>query len=425
MKILILSKEAWRDEQNGGNVLSNIFSSFKDSEFAQVYCTDAEPNNSICKKYFQFTDKMMVDSFLHWKKAGTFRLYKDFPISTSKTVESYQTFKRFGEMIRVAREVVWKLGRWDIEGLLNFVTDFNPDVIFAPCYGSHYMIRITKLVKEHLKKPIISYISDDFYSNNQLFLNPIIWINHQLLRKNVRSVFRIYDLVYTMTEEQKVQCEREFHANMKILCKNGNFSLVNEKKKVNSPIRLVYGGGIYINRWKTLLALTNAIKIINCNGRKLFLDIYTNTYLDKSILEQLNDGVNVNLYPSVSMNELRQIYKESDIALHCEAFDKKSRKIVQLSFSTKIVDCLDSGCAVMAICSPEQAGFAYLRRNDAAICIDEIGKILPVLESIISNPEILITYQKKAFELGRKNHLEKNITAMLKDDFIHVISKSK
>ena len=28
MKILVISKEAWRDEQNGGNVLTNMFSHF-------------------------------------------------------------------------------------------------------------------------------------------------------------------------------------------------------------------------------------------------------------------------------------------------------------------------------------------------------------------------------------------------------------
>ena len=56
----------------------------------------------------------------------------------------------------------------------------------------------------------------------------------------------------------------------------------------------------------------------------------------------------------------------SNDSLHAEAFDRTSRHVVRMSFSTKIVDCMDSGCAVMAICDDKQAGGSYLRRNDCA-----------------------------------------------------------
>lgn len=422
MRILIISKEAWRDEQNGGNVLSNIFSSFNNAQFAQIYCTDAEPNNSICTNYFQITDKMMIESLISGKRAGEKRIYNDFPRSTSIKKESYYKLKQFGSFTRLMREVVWGLGKWNFDELIKFAKEFNPDIIFAPCYGNHYMIKLTKIINKHIKKPIISYISDDFYSNREFILNPFIWLNHKLLRKHVREVFKLYKLTYTMTEEQKSQCEKDFNANMKILCKGGVFLKEKEKISVNNPIRIVYGGGIYINRWKTLIALADAIRNINKNGEKIILDIYTNTELKEMYRQQLNDGTNVNMHPPVSLKELFNIYKKSDIALHCEGFDKKSRNIVRLSFSTKIVDCLDSGCAVMAICHEEQAGFAYLKRNDAAICISNLEEIENTLNTIINNPNLIIEYQHKAFELGQKRHSIDKITAMLKQDFQNIIN---
>ena len=48
MKILIVSYEAWRDTNNGGNVLSNIFFSFDNTEIAQIYCSGELPSNTIC-----------------------------------------------------------------------------------------------------------------------------------------------------------------------------------------------------------------------------------------------------------------------------------------------------------------------------------------------------------------------------------------
>lgn len=424
MRVLIISKEAWRNEQNGGNVLTNIFENFS-GDYAQIYCTDALPNNSICKSYYQMTDNMMVNNILHNKKVGKEIKYENYPYDTKAYVQKYNSLKKGNlPIIPVLREIVWKIAKWDIDGIKNFVLDFNPDVIFAPCYGSHYMIKLTKIVKSFCDVPVISYISDDFYTNKQFDFSIIYWLNHFILRKHVRDVFKLYDLVYTMTDEQKSQCEKDFHANMKILRKVGNFDKKRLKTTVNNPIRFVYAGGIYLNRWKTLVSLAEAIKKINKNGTKMVLDIYTTNEISPKVLNILNDNKNSFVHKAVSLEELKDIYSNSDIALHVEGFDIKNKMTVRLSFSTKIVDCLDSGCAVMAICDDKQAGFSYLKKNNAALCIDDKKNVYDCLLSIINNPQILIDYQKKAFDLGKQNHNKDIVIQNLKNDFEKVIGKS-
>lgn len=424
MRVLIISKEAWRNEQNGGNVLTNIFENFS-GDYAQIYCTDALPNNSICKSYYQMTDNMMVNNILHNKKVGKEIKYENYPYDTKAYVQKYNSLKKCNlPIVPVLREIVWKIAKWDIDGIKNFVLDFNPDVIFAPCYGSHYMIKLTKIVKSFCDVPVISYISDDFYTNKQFNFSIIYWLNHFILRKHVSDVFKLYDLVYTMTNEQKSQCEKDFHANMKILRKVGNFDKKRLKTKVNNPIRFVYAGGIYLNRWKTLVSLAESIKKINKNGTKMGLDIYTTNEISPKVLNILNDNKNSFVHKAVSLEELKDIYSNSDIALHVEGFDIKNKMTVRLSFSTKIVDCLDSGCAVMAICDDKQAGFSYLKKNNAALCIDDKKNIYDCLLSIINNPQILIDYQKKAFDLGTLNHSKDIVIQNLKNDFEKVIGKS-
>lgn len=423
MRVLIISKEAWRNEQNGGNVLTNIFENFS-GDYAQIYCTDALPNNSICKSYYQMTDNMMVNNILHNKKVGKEIKYENYPYDTKAYVQKYNSLKKCNlPIVPVLREIVWKIAKWDIDGIKNFVLDFNPDVIFAPCYGSHYMIKLTKIVKSFCDVPVISYISDDFYTNKQFNFSIIYWLNHFILRKHVSDVFKLYDLVYTMANEQKSQCEKDFHANMKILRKVGNFDKKRLKTKVNNPIRFVYAGGIYLNRWKTLVSLAESIKKINKNGTKMVLDIYTTNEISPKVLNILNDNKNSFVHKAVSLEELKDIYSNSDIALHVEGFDIKNKMTVRLSFSTKIVDCLDSGCAVMAICDDKQAGFSYLKKNNAALCIDDKKNIYDCLLSIINNPQILIDYQKKAFDLGTLNHSKDIVIQNLKNDFEKVIGK--
>ena len=424
MRILVISKEAWRDEQNGGNVLTNMFSSFPDSEFAQIYCNEQEPNNTICRKYYQISDGMMVDSILHKTKAGREIIYDHVPTDTVATTESFKAAasKLGGNIKRILRELVWDMGKWNTHEIVSFAKAFNPDIIFAPCYGNHYMQKLTVMVHDAINKPVISYISDDFYTNRQFRFSIIFWINHFLLRKRTRKTFKHYSLVYTMTDEQKAQCERDFGANMKILRKSGEFNARYLKNDVNTPIRFVYAGGIYLNRWKTLGALADAMRKINADGIKCVLDIYTNNPLTEQMQQAIDDGLTVRVHKAVSMADLKDIYHHSDIALHVESFDMVNRHAVRMSFSTKIIDCMDSGCAVMAICDKKQAGGAYLRRNDCAICINNLSEIERTLNAIISNPQMLIEYQHKAFDIGRKYHLQEEITRNLVNDFKDMIN---
>lgn len=427
MRILIISKEAWRDEQNGGNVLSNMFSQLPNSEFAQIYCNEQEPNNTICRNYYQMSDRMMVNNILHRAHVGRKVVYDKVPTKTEAKTESYKTAggKFGGNLKRVARELVWAIGRWDKKEIITYAREFNPDIIFAPCYGNHYMQRLTALVHNALNVPVVSYISDDFYTNKQFKFSPIFWLNHMFIRRRTRKIFRHYSLVYTMTDEQKQQCERDFGANMKILRKNGKFENQYLKSKVNDPIRFVYAGGIYLNRWKTLGALAEAMRHINADGVKMVLDIYTNNKLDQQMQQEINDGITARVHKAVSMAELMDIYHKSDVALHAEAFDITNRHVVRMSFSTKIVDCMDSGCAVMAICDKKQAGGSYLRRNECAICIHDLKQIESVLRNIVDHPNQLIKMQNKAFEVGRKYHLQENITRDLINDFESLCKKNK
>ena len=71
MKILIVSKEVWRDDQNGGNTLSSIFSAFpEDTEFAQIFCSEGNPDNNVCTKYFKMSTSDIARAIKTRSEAG-------------------------------------------------------------------------------------------------------------------------------------------------------------------------------------------------------------------------------------------------------------------------------------------------------------------------------------------------------------------
>lgn len=418
MKILVLSLETWRDGTNGGNVLTNIFSGI-DAEFAQIYCSSGTPSNKICSCYFQMTDAMAIRNILQKRPMG--RIIEKPETDVTNVEEMDQTInkvKQFGshDSLRVAREIVWALSHYRNEELKSFVLKFDPDVIFAPHYGVTYMLSLTEYVWKLTHKPIISYISDDSYSLKNVNFSPFFWINRFVIRHKTRNVWKYYKLIYTMTETQKDYMSK-LGKPMKMLLKSASFGEIPQKTTVGNPIRIVYAGGIYLNRWKTLSKLVDAIKESNQDSVKFILDIYTGNECKKEIADKLNDGVNVFLHPAISQEELKFIYHNSDIALHVESFDLKNRMAVRMSFSTKIVDCLSSGCAVMAICDKKQGGMVYLKENDAAICVTNQNRIFETLTNIVNNPVIISEYANKARMCCLKNHNAEKTRQMILTDF--------
>lgn len=418
MRILVISAEVWRDDKNGGNVLSNIFGN-TGYEFAQIYCNPGNPSNHLCKRYYQMTDSMMINAILHKGKVGKVINYAEYPCDEKEVIEEqaeqenrsfYDFFRRYRmESFYVIRSMIWKVASWDTPELRQFIVEFKPDLIFAPCYASHEMLAIDRLAKELTGVPVISYISDDNYGLRQFRLSPVYWLNRFVLRRNMRKTFKIYDLVYTMTEEQKYEYEKALGCKMKILRKSGDFTKVPEKKSVNKPIRMIYAGGIYVGRWKTLAKIAEAIRDVNKDGVKIVLDIYTGNTLTEKQKLLLHDGTNTIIHKSISLDELKQRYAESDIALHVESFELKYKLLSRISFSTKIIDCLSSGCATMAICWNQHSGYIYLKKHDIAICVDSVDKIPHAIDSVINNPEHVIDYARKAREFGLRHHQRENI----------------
>ena len=430
MKILIISQEVWRDDTNGGNVLSNIFDGME-AEFAQIYCSPGTPSNGICKRYYQMTDIMVINNILRKLPIGKIVKYENFPedIQESYYMDDrnksfYNFFRKYNfESFRIIKEVLWKFSNWKNSDLKEFIEDFNPDIIFSPCYGSHNMLAIDRYVAELTNRPVISYISDDHYSLQQFSLSPLYWLNRLILRNNLRKTFKYYDLTYTMTDEQLIECQNVFDCDMKILRKSVDLSKVPQRLQINRPIKLIYAGGIYLNRWKRLAAVAQAIEEINKDGLKMTLDIYTGNELSKKQKALLNDGENSIVHSAISQNELLKKYYESDIALHVEGLDIKNRLITRTSFSTKIVDCLTSGCATMAICWGKQAGYTYLKKENAAICIDNTADIKLKLLQIVKDPNILTEYRNRAFKCLERNHQKKHVLNQITNDFNEIMGR--
>lgn len=422
MKILVLSNEVWNDRINGNNVTTNWFEGM-DGEFANIYCSPGDPYNDICRRYFQITDMMMAKS-VFGRKAGREVHWTEEDEKSSDIEQEpeklYSGLKKIsGPFLRLIRECIWLWGWYDLVGMRAFVDDFQPDVIFSERMASAKMLRLERLAMGMTNAPMFAFTGDDEYTLQQVSFSPFFWINRFMVRDMLRKNVQKYRIYYMHSADQKALYEREFGIHCKLICKCGEFpsDYRPEDRKLHSPIRLIYAGKFYCNRWKVLSEVADALREINRDGVKMVLNIYTGDVPTRRQNELLNDGVSSIIHGRVSEQELAEKYREADIALHVESSDLRNRQATRLSFSTKIIDCIFSGCAVMAYCPPVQSGWKYLHDNDAAICVSSNAEMKAQLQEIVENPSIINEYREKAYRCGIKNHLRENVQKMLMEDF--------
>ncbi|WP_426350442.1 glycosyltransferase [Alloiococcus sp. CFN-8] len=436
MRILIISRSPWDETNSLGNTLSNLFSSVQKENLANLYFRSAKPSNKICMKYFSITDSEVLKSVaIRNLDIGT---YFEMDINddknntiSQKQVQSdeqiYSYFRRKkSKYALLLQEILWDYGKWNSLKLNKFLEDFQPEIIFAPAFSTSYTHRILWYVKEKTNAKIALFHADDYMSiskNSNL-------LNRLYEKKRIKSVTKstlMADINYCISVKQQEEYQKKIGKEMKLLYKGADFSVkpFYRAPSKESPIKIIYIGSILYGRWKTLSLLAKAIQRINCETRHFELSIYSQYEPTKQMEEQMIINGDTKFMGKIPASKIKDAYRKSDIVLHLESFEDIEKQKTRLSFSTKIVDCLNSGRAVMAIGWEDAASIDYLIKNDAALIANCENKIYDLLQKIKTNNDILEEYANKAWNCGKRNHQINEIQKKLYQDLKLMIDEDK
>ena len=433
MKILMLLSESWNDITAPNNNMTNWFQDFPDVEIWTISGSSQLPNNHCCEQYFLIGENQMLRSMFSKEKAGARYIASrenndtiNLP-ETEVDISNNLRIKRIfaGEGARLARDIVWRYGKYNLEEMRKFINSFSPDIVFSQRRGSVKMCRLEATVATMTDAPIVAYTGDDEYSLQQFSLSPVFWGRRLWTRAWLKQTIPTYKLFYSQSERQMQEFKEAFGVETKFLVKCGEFNRDKIHQTVNPVIQLVYAGKLYCNRWKTLAMIARAIR--NTNHRygniRIQLNIYTGDSVSSRQNKCLNDGENSIIHGRVSASQLPGIFDAADIVLHVESFDLKNRLLTQDSFSTKVMDCLSSGCAVMAVCWEGHAAYQYLKRNKAAIVASNENEIQECIERIAAQPGIVLQYALNAYQCGEKNHQRSRVQRMIYEDFSKAVNR--
>ncbi len=417
MRILVLSRSPWRNDNGTGRTLTDIMSAFPNAEIYSLCMREQAPQNDIAKENFFISEMQMIKKLL--KKGNVGQKSKKNNETSSKFEDGIytQSNARNNTFLWIAREILWNIGGWKNDNLRAYIDEVKPDVIFSPVFPGCYPQKLILHIQKISGAKVVVFHMDDNYTLKKVSFSPLFWMYRLVMRRWVKKISVLANINYVISDIQKIDYEKAFKRECKVLTKSADFSgEAPIKDEYNKPLQLVYTGNIGLNRWRSLAQIANVLEKINKDVVKAQLRIYTGNTLTEKMNKALNIGESSFVMGSVSSNEVLEIQENADMLVHIEAKDLKNRLIVRQSFSTKIVDYLKSARPILAYGPKEVASISHLIKNDCAIVADNEQELYKELLKVIDDKSALNDLSTKAFNCGKNYHDSSLINKMLTDD---------
>lgn len=435
----MISQYPWKKDNSFGNTYSNIFGKIEGIEIAHIYLMDGKPDyEQVITHYYQIPEKEVMRSclkpFAKQRGAGHIVHLEDFRDESRAVADAgghggslYGRLLRFGKrhhwnLMFFAREVAWKFGKVDYKGMMDFVEDFKPELFFLPFSNLYYTNRLALYIKEHYDVPMVMEMAMDHYSLKRVSYNPLFWIDRLEKRAMIRKLAARTEKIYAISKRLKEELENGLHVPCEVL-----YKIPDENREstpyegVHKPVRFLFTGNIYANRWKSLGLLANALKKTEAG----ILDIYTANPITKDIDKALNiEGVS-KIHAPVSQEKVIKLQNDADVLVHAEAFDKANKMLVRCAISTKIMDYLSVGRTILAIGPSDVASIEYLHQNDLALSANTEEDVKAIVSKIKNKPQILMQYAKKGRDYVKYNLNATELRQGLFNSLQNVVSSYK
>ena len=411
-KILVLSMSAW-NSQVGSDTWPTLMSGLNPDNIANIAFREEIPDNPICNNYFVLSENRVLKSIFKreiktGRRVGSAVNKGDFSADLKEHNLRYQKMSKKRSFWRLlAREVVWKLGKWKTKELNEFLLEFNPDIILYFMDGYIHFNRICKYAKKKTNAKAIGFFVDDnftFKQSKKIGMKAFRVLQRYSLKKLARKT----DAFWALTDMTKKEADETFNIDCTVITKPINREIDYKEWQVGDPISILYTGNLQIGRDKSLIKVVNTLKELNQEKTYFTVDVYTKTVLSEEVLKELDCDF-CKIHDPIPQSEVLALQEKADVLLFLEDIDGADAKTARLSFSTKITDYLSSGKSIFAVGCIDTAPMQYFITNDIAIVADNSEDMLLKFKEVLDNPSILCEYAKKSSECGIRNHKKENI----------------
>ncbi len=426
MKILVIGESAWDNRNATGNTYSNWFDGdeWAEDQFSQVYFRMQKPRNPVCKDYYRMTDIEILKKLLHPQDIGE---HFSYDASAEENIVSREASKeqkitaalhrRPHHFIYFGKEMLRRTGIWMNKRFEQYITEYDPDIIFSGAGATTMPKVLFDFLRTHTRAKIVLFSADDLYGLYSRY--PAY--RRKALMNDFKWVMQHADSIYGASALLCSEYGKKFGVTITPLYKGCDFEA--HIKKNNSVLRFVYAGNLLYGRAETLAVLSKVISEVNEQSQKVFLEIYTGTAVTSELEKKLNIEGASQIMGIRSYSEIKTIMRESDVVLHVESFEQSQIDYVHYSFSTKIIDCLQSGSVALGIGPANIASIEYMRQIPGTRVVDNIGQLKECVLRIVDERAGLFVDSEKIREYAICHHDIHNVRKGLRADLLELCSE--
>lgn len=415
-RVLVISANALSQNNNNGITMETFFAHWPSDRIAQIYFRPEISTSRVCQRFFRITDADIVASRLgHHSAPGSDVEPQNSSVPFVEPNGVYSSQFKDWHITRLFRECLWLGGVWDTPALQKWISAFTPEVIFLCAGGDVFQHTIAKTLAARLNIPIIVFITDD-YVLPRFSLSPAYWLRLLWIRSKFIPINKSAADVFSICEEMARVYQTSFGFPSQVAANTVQVSLNPPVyKPIDLPIRLVYTGSVHSNRWKSLVLLGRSLDSLSSQGIECTLDIYTATPPSLSIIRKLSTPKHSTYRGALDNDGVKRAQRESDILVHVESFDAKSRHYVRLSLSTKIPEYLATGKCIFAIGPAELASIKYLLQTQSGTVVTTAKEadIIAALHGVLKHPEEVRAFGERAWQTARNFHQPEHIRGLI------------
>ena len=426
MNILFFSQAAWDNKNSVGNTFSNLFEGdiWSNDMFFHMFARKKVPDNRIKAYYYHISAADIVRGLLKnqnkaqesFEEGG----HKQASVENADQKEQRHIdnlHKGNHEFLYYLHEAVWRSRLWRDKQFDRFIKKASPDILFAFATSPYILWPLIQYLKKHTTCKVVLLVADDVYGS----YDRCAFYRRGYLRRELENCILAADKLYGISDEMSELYANRFGRPVATLYKGCDLTM-EPKQYLNQPLRFVYAGNLLWGRADTLAQVAEALERINQDGQKAVLEVYTGTTVTEELRKRLEKDSTSRIMGSRPYEEIKRILHEADVVLHVESFEKSQQETVRYSFSTKIIDCLQSGAQVLGIGPAGIASIEYLKKVDGAAVIDRQEGVMEAVEDLIRQgtmPE----NAKRTRQYALQQHERNAVQEKLRNDFETLLSE--
>lgn len=419
-KILVISHNSFSKSSNNGKTLESMFSWVSRENIAQLFFSENEfPDHTFCSNYYKITDIDILKTYLGIESSKAVIDQNYFQKDSHKKQNSkakllFNTLKTVFKRNKVFRDKLWRGNRWKNPRLMNWVNNFNPDLIFYLGGDFKFSHQIATNLSESLNIPLVVYFTDDY-----IIYPKVVGIleksNHKRLIETYQRTISKAEVSFAIGEKMAKEYSEYFGQTFYPIM-NSVHVLPYQKKEESQTIIISYFGGLHLNRDNAILRLGKLLEL-----KDVELRIYSNSEISSKLLNQFKLA-NIKYMGPVFGEDLKNAILSSNYLLHVESDDPFIKSITKLSISTKIPEYISFGRTVIGFGPPDLASMEFLKEYNIGYYLnieDDDFKLKKDLANIINDKELSTNLAVNGYNFAKEKFNNKIVT----DNFKFILNK--